>query len=521
MSMDKHDDIFEQDDSMIKYFREKIIGRSNLCEDSKAIPTVHLSEENVHQIDNQLIETDLVQRTTHSTTSPITIPKKPVRTTISTPTSSSASLGESSSVPSVIEKDDNLLVLPSPGQQLQHTAARDRISVKNARRQPIKQKLSALTENDDQDNNKPTVLSSTPTDDESIVPPRTEVKAPQPLIDLSDINSARARLRMSVRTRDRSADNLLLAKTTNQDIETHSTESPLTPKLPSVIQRSVSFKRPQDISEKSSSPRPSILRKIDNNETTMPSPSSSQEHIYDNLDVFKKEISDVKTRENSGRSSIRLRPVTMHVSTPLNEDSSKSNEFEQIFNQFKTRGSIRRVRVQEEKPTIIPPEPEPTPPPPVPVPIAVPVAVPVPTEPEVASEPTPIVKTPTVLPSPQPAPRRKTLGGVHLSGTHKVASEEPKPTPSWIDIAKQKQNKFQSVSNESKTNHDETHQEIIAKSPVIIRKTTPSSETRLNRQSMFEATTTSNTHPIERDSIRALKAGNPNRINNLIQFFDK
>jgi hypothetical protein len=31
--------------------------------------------------------------------------------------------------------------LPSTGQQLEHSAARDRISVKNKRRQPLKQKV--------------------------------------------------------------------------------------------------------------------------------------------------------------------------------------------------------------------------------------------------------------------------------------------------------------------------------------------------------------------------------------------
>ena len=243
---------------------------------------------------------------------------------------------------------------------------------------------------------------------------------------------------MSVRTRDRSADNLLLAKTTSNEIETHSTENPLTPKLPSVIQRSVSFKRPQEIQEKTPLPRPLVLRKIDNDE-----PSSSQEHIYDNLDVFKTETSEVKTRDNVGKASIRLRPVTMHVATSNDESSSSSstpNEFEQIFNQLKKRGSIRRVRVPEETPPVVPPtpppiEPEPTPPP-------------------VEPEPTPVtvtVKPPTVLPSPQPAPRRKTLG------THKVAIEEPKPTPSWIDIAKQKQTKLFVVVENSFRCHRESN----------------------------------------------------------------
>lgn len=244
-----------------------------------------------------------------------------------------------------------------------------------------------------------------------------QVKPAQPLIDLGDIHSARARLRMSVRTRDRSADNLLLAINQTDKNESSSTETPFVPsKLPSALQRSVSFKRPQEMAEKSPLNRPLILRtNVADEPAAVPSPSSSsssQEHIYDNLDVFQKDASEVKTRENQGKASIRLRPVTMHVPSTSSDSSSTStnNEFEQIFNQLKKRGSIRRVRIQEEVPAVIPTEPE--------------------------------TKAVEPVPSPPPAPRRKTLVGVHLSGTDKVASDETKPVPSWIDIAKQKQTKL-------------------------------------------------------------------------------
>ncbi|CAF1555604.1 unnamed protein product, partial [Adineta steineri] len=40
---------------------------------------------------------------------------------------------------------------------------------------------------------------------------------PQPLVDLSDLDTVRARLRMSTRPRDRSADNILLTTNTNMN----------------------------------------------------------------------------------------------------------------------------------------------------------------------------------------------------------------------------------------------------------------------------------------------------------------
>jgi hypothetical protein len=288
---------------------------------------------------------------------------------------------------------------------------------------------------------------------------------------------------MSARPRDRSADNILLA--TNTNIEP-STNSPVTvPAFNSPMQRSVSFKRPQEIKPTTSNNRPLFKPKkeetkndeistkpIENEPTTVDlmshnenldeqtminnssptrsmSRSSSQEHIYDNLDVFRRPKANanvssnedepsstiaVKTREHPSSSS-RLRPVTMHASA-IN-DKQTINEFENVFNQLKKRGSIRRVRPNEE-----------TPPEPVSVeeiPALAPVPVPLPPQPE--SEPTvpPIVLTNKPVqstPIPQTPNRRKTVGGIHLQANNKVATDDNKPTPSWIDIAKQKHTKL-------------------------------------------------------------------------------
>jgi hypothetical protein len=68
-------------------------------------------------------------------------------------------------------------MLPATGHQLQHTAARDKIAVKNKRRQPTKEKvivddrfntvrfmciyfqLSTLKETDDHDDHRPSITS--------------------------------------------------------------------------------------------------------------------------------------------------------------------------------------------------------------------------------------------------------------------------------------------------------------------------------------------------------------------------
>jgi hypothetical protein len=306
----------------------------------------------------------------------------------------------------------------------------------------------------------------------------------QPLIDLSDLDATRARLRMSVRPRDRSADNILLANNPKPNNGTSSNLSSKDPLFNKSMQRSVSFKRPQEINETKLNSRPilkakkeennkndvSITKPIEkdstfidlstNNEnndeqinvnnsspTQSRSRSSSQEHIYDNLDVFKRPkpfvtsssnedespSTSVKTREHSTPTT-RLRPVTVHASA--NNDNQTTNEFENVFNQLKKRGSIRRVRPNEET-TSEPPPPAPVEEPPPPVPVTIPPH----SQPQ--NEPTLLPNKPIeTTPTPQTPNRRKTVGGVHLPANNKVATDDNKPAPSWIDIAKQKQNKL-------------------------------------------------------------------------------
>jgi hypothetical protein len=259
---------------------------------------------------------------------------------------------------------------------------------------------------------------------------------------------------LSTRPRDRSADNILLATNTNN--ETSSIPPPIIPKFNNSIQRSVSFKRPQEINEIKLFNRPIVKsKKEENNENELisndlssqndninnssppqsVSHSSSQEHIYDNLDVFKRSKPNedeslssttttpaIKTREHSVPAT-RLRPITMHM--PANNDKQTTNEFENVFNQFKKRGSVRRTRQTEEQPISEPLPVEET-------------FAPVPSSSQPENEPIiainkPIEQTPN---------RRKTVGGVHLSTNNKVATDDNKPSPSWIDIAKQKQSKL-------------------------------------------------------------------------------
>jgi len=252
------------------------------------------------------------------------------------------------------------------------------------------------------------------------------------------------------RPRDRSADNILLAINTN--IETSSDPPEIMPKLNSSIQRSVSFKRPEEINE-IKLPNRTILKskKEENDHMNNSSPkqsksrSSSQEHIYDNLDVFKRskpneDESCVKTREHSiPPPATRLRPFTMHI--PTNNDEQTTNEFENVFNQLKKRGSIRRVRPNEEpisEPSPPPPPFEETPALPPPPPPPPPLSCQPENEPIIAIN-KPIEPTP---PTPQMPNRRKTVGGVYLPTNNKVATDDNKPAPSWIDIAKQKQSKL-------------------------------------------------------------------------------
>ena len=173
--------------------------------------------------------------------------------------------------------------------------------------------------------------------------------------------------------------------------------------------------------------------------------SSSQEHIYDNLDLFKRHkttiTSDIlsndnesstnliaQTREQFPSTATRLRPVTMHI--PTNNDKQSINEFENVFNQLKQRSSIKTVRSDEEKIPVPPPE--------EPSFDEEPISLPTANEPIIIST----KATVEIAPVSQSPNRRKTVSGVNLSGNNKIAVDEYKPTASWIDIAKQKQNKL-------------------------------------------------------------------------------
>ena len=301
------------------------------------------------------------------------------------------------------------------------------------------------------------------------------------MIDLSDLQTTRARLRLSIRTRDRSADNLLLATTTDPTMipDTPAVSAGAGPKLISPMQRSVSLKRPKENTDPKPVHRPFLPLKsvekikvdpstedgrsstekslhqdeiseplFENSSTTAQSisRSSSQEHIYDNLDVFRRAplkvtpplvadhespVVEIKTRDRS-RPTLRPRPVTVHVAGT--EGSDSTTEFENAFNQLKKRGSIRRVRPQEEKP--------PTPPPP---PSAAVEEASLPFVDLVVENEVPVVTTKPIETTPAVTPslnRRKVSTGAPLLSTDKVATSESKPAPSWIDIAKQKQNKL-------------------------------------------------------------------------------
>jgi hypothetical protein len=224
------------------------------------------------------------------------------------------------------------------------------------------------------------------------------------------------------------------------------------------MQRSISFKRPQEMNERKFSHRSiyKIEKDNDNEEEQEDHRKRSQEHIYDNLDVFKQNKNNiksdlasnnydstinhiVKTREHSIPSTARLRPLTMHI--PSIDDKQTTNEFENVFNQLKKRASIKQVQAKEE---------------------IIPISTEKPVQSDLSSmtieetsknlvttnEPivppalvltNKVVVTSSLLQAPN---RRKTVGGVYLPGNNKVAVDDNKPTPSWIDIAKQKQNKL-------------------------------------------------------------------------------
>jgi hypothetical protein len=242
------------------------------------------------------------------------------------------------------------------------------------------------------------------------------------------LDSTRSRLRVAIRPRDHSADNIL-------------SSTPIVPTYISSVQRSISFKRPQEMNETKFLHR-SIFPMDKNQEEEKK--KSTQEHIYDNLDLFKRHpinpksdlISNdteslinniIKTREHS---ATRLRPVTMHI--PTNNEKETTSEFENVFNQLKKRTSIKKIPPKEE----IPDEPMQS------IPMEeIPKSFITENEPIIplVVSTSKIIETPSVTQLPN---RRKTVVGVYLTGNNKVAADDNKPTPSWIDIAKQKQNKL-------------------------------------------------------------------------------
>ncbi len=257
------------------------------------------------------------------------------------------------------------------------------------------------------------------------------------------MDTVRARLRVSVRPRDHSADNIISTK-------------PIVPTYVSSIQRSISCKRPQELNETKLINRSIFKIEKDEEEEEIKTESksysiSSKEHIYDNLDLFKRHKinikSDkilnendlsinniVKSREHSIPINTRLRPITMHI--PTNNDKQTTNEFENVFNQLKKRASIKKVQSKEE--IILGGLEEPVQSPISSVPIEE-------TSTNLLTENVPIIPTNKIveITSVSKSPnRRRTVGGVNLMGNNKVAVDDNKPTPSWIDIAKQKQSKL-------------------------------------------------------------------------------
>ncbi|CAM4965660.1 unnamed protein product [Rotaria socialis] len=501
--------------------------------------------------------------------SPIIIPKKPPRSNASSSQSSSSYTSIADQMCSSVEtslqlqrESDNvsshlLSTLSSPYQKLEHSAARDRIAVKNKRKLPAKYRLSSLREIDD---NQANLFSTEYDDDQDIFPLRIESKAQsQSVINLSDLDKAHNYLRKSSRIRDHSADNIISSKST-------------VPSYVSSTQRVTSFKRPQDINqttffnrslftiktheehEEEENKHESILQDTNANNSSSPqliTSSSSPEHIYDNSSIFtyhKTNITPgitlneedsstnniVKTRERRTSATNRLRPVTMHITT---NNDKQINEFENVFNQIKSQGLHRKVQHKEET-----------------------VYASVPHQ-KLSSRPSSmfIEETPTMFPNEnepmfsvvssanktietlQLPNRQKSPGRTSLSPNNKLITDAHKAAPSWVDIAKQKQSKFQSGFIEKNHQEEPEHQPISTivpkKQSATISsdihervKESSSDDTHSIRKSTSNPTATRRSspriiqptiHAMERDSIRALKANNPNRINNLIQLFDK
>lgn len=285
-------------------------------------------------------------------------------------------------------------------------------------------------------------------------------------MNLSELHKTREFLNKSNRIRDHSADNIL------------STTS-LTPNYLSSIQRSISCKRPQDINQTTYFNRTtftiqkhdqqdvdeeeeykdeSILKDINVNNsisTGLNTSSSSQEHIYDNSTIFTHHKANIapdlifneehsstnniiKTKEQAKPTTNRLRPISMHI--PTNNDK-QINEFENVFNQIKNHGLLRKAQRKEQSEISTVPE-ELVPPRPSSVFIREPTKL----IPKDKALMTPlnvsIDKTVETYDSSQLLSRRKAGGGVHISPNSKYHADDRPPAPSWVGIARQKQNKL-------------------------------------------------------------------------------
>ncbi|CAF0887290.1 unnamed protein product [Rotaria sordida] len=504
------------------------------------------------------------------TSSPIIIPKKPTLSNTSSQNSSYGSIPDQMSslgdTPLQLHREsDNasntsLPTLSSTYQQLEHSAARDRIAVKNKRQQPSKYKLSILKENND---DQVDLFSSRVDDVQENFPLRTESKIQsKSVIDLSNLGRARDHLRKSVFLRDHSADNI---------------PSPTISTIPtyvSSVQRSISFKRPQEINQtpfinrsmftikkdkerEEENKHESILKDINANNsysTPLTTYSSSQEHIYDNSNLFHHHKTNIipdslpnenesltnniaKTREQSIPRKNRVRPFTMYI--PTNNDKQTINEFESVFNQIKKNGLIKKFQSKEETAPISPPKESVQPPSPSILIDETSTNLSIEHEPIVPAVVVPTNKIVETSYAFQPLNRRKTVGGSNLPTNNKVITDDNNSKPSWIDIAKQKQNKVRAVLSDKSHNEESEQQqttpiepEIVPKKQVIMSSNptatvneitsddTPTFNPAIVRRLSSRIPQT-NTHVVERDSIRALKASNPNRINNLIHLFDK
>ncbi|CAF1222257.1 unnamed protein product [Rotaria sp. Silwood1] len=432
----------------------------------------------------------------------------------------------------------SLPILSSNCQRLEHSAARNRIAVKNQRKQPIKHKLSILKENND---NEFDLFSSKFDDEEENFPSHIESKIQsKSVMDLSNFDKEQNHFFNSLRPRDHSVDNI------------HSTTF-TTPTYISSVQRSISFKCPQEfnqttftIKKDEENKHESTLKDINQNNSY----SSSQEHIYDNSNLFQHHKTNIlsnenqlstnniiKTRERLIPITNRIRPLTVHI--PTNNDKQTINEYENVLNQIKKPSLIKKIQHKEEQET-------------VPTLSVVDESIQTPSSSILIEDTSKILSTehelivPVVIPTKklvetssvsQPPDRRKTVGGVNLPTNNKVTTNTNQSIPSWIDIAKQKQNKLRAALIEKSQSEESEKitsiepdivpkkQVISSSKPITTVKETTSNDTPTFNPSIIRRLSSrvpqTNTHIVERDSIRALKANNPNRINNLINFFDK